>query len=137
MIIVNSTVFPLAFETKGSSGVDLKSTKNYILMPSERTLIPTGVLVDIPNGFEAQVRSRSGLALKSGIAVVNSPGTIDADYDKEIGVILINHGNAPYNISEGDRIAQLVFCPIVDKQLINGVTIYNKVREDGFGHTGK
>jgi len=109
-----------------------------ILSSGERTLIPTGIAIELPDGYEAQIRPRSGLALRHGITLVNSPGTIDPDYRGEIAVIMINHGTEPFRISSGDRIAQMVFTRFVRADLFEvrelGVTSRG---EGGFGHTGK
>lgn len=101
-----------AYGTHGAAGMDLRAAvpqnQPLTLAPGERALVPTGLQIAVPEGFEAQVRPRSGLALKSGITCLNSPGTIDCDYRGEVGVILINHGSAPFTIHRGDRIAQMV-----------------------------
>ncbi|MEL0116821.1 MAG: dUTP diphosphatase, partial [Pelagibacteraceae bacterium] len=103
------------YETQGASGLDISANINedLTLATNESILVPTGIAVSIPQGFEIQIRPRSGLAAKKGISVLNTPGTIDADYRGEIKVILINHGNEPFIIRNGDRIAQMVVCPIV------------------------
>ena len=102
------------YQTEGSSGADLKALLDapVTLGAGQRALIPTGLCVEIPDGFEAQVRARSGLALQHGVTVLNSPGTIDSDYRGEIKVVLVNFGSEPFTISTGDRIAQLVVCPV-------------------------
>ena len=100
------------YETGGSAGLDVRSAENGLLKPGQFKLITTGLRVEIPYGYEMQVRPRSGLAKNYGITVLNSPGTIDADYRGEIGVILINHGQYDFEIIAGDRIAQMVLCPI-------------------------
>ena len=108
------------------------------LSPGERRLIPTGFAIELPVGYEAQVRPRSGLALRQGITVVNSPGTIDADYRGEIGVILINLGQTPVKISRGDRIAQIVVAPVTQVTVEEVASLDSTVRgEGGFGHTGR
>ncbi len=109
-----------------------------VLKPLERKLIPTGLYISLPNGYEAQIRPRSGLALKNGITVLNTPGTIDADYRGEIGVILINLSNEDFEIANGDRICQMVINKIEMPQL-EEVTILDETErgEGGFGHTGK
>ncbi|HEY3813198.1 MAG TPA: dUTP diphosphatase [Caulobacteraceae bacterium] len=103
---------PPAYGTHGAAGMDLRAAvpedAPMTLQPGTRVLVPTGFCIAVPEGFEAQVRPRSGLALKSGISCLNSPGTIDSDYRGEVGVILINHGEAPFTIRRGDRIAQMV-----------------------------
>lgn len=122
-----------------AAGMDLCAAldRAVILQPGERSLIPTGIAMEIPVGFEGQVRPRSGLALRQGISMVNSPGTIDADYRGEIGIILINHGQAPVNINPGERIAQLVIAPTVQADLKVVESLSETVRGNGgFGHTG-
>jgi dUTP pyrophosphatase len=108
-----------------------------ILVPMQRALVPTGILLQLPAGSEAQIRPRSGLAARNGITVLNSPGTIDADYRGEIAVILINLGTAPFTISRGDRIAQMVVAPVVQVQLFETRTLSETKRgRGGFGSTG-
>lgn len=127
------------YETKGSSGMDLRASleEEIILKPGEYKLIPTGIAISMPEGLEAQVRPRSGLALKYGIGLLNSPGTIDADYRGEIGVILINFGKAPFVIKDGDRIAQLVFSKVLRVELLESHDLDETERgKGGFGHTG-
>ncbi|PLX98421.1 MAG: dUTP diphosphatase [Desulfuromonas sp.] len=107
------------------------------LQPGERTLIPTGIALSIPVGYEGQVRPRSGLALREGITMLNSPGTIDADYRGEIGVIAINHGSQPVLFNHGDRIAQLVIAPVAQAELMLVDSLDSSSRgSGGFGHTG-
>ena len=103
-----------AYQTDQSAGMDLCAAvdKDVTLEPGEHTIIPTGFSIALPNGFEAQVRPRSGLAAKNGVTVLNSPGTIDADYRGEVGVILINHGAEPFTVTRGLRIAQMVIAPV-------------------------
>jgi len=109
-----------------------------VLNPMQRAAIPTGIAVEIPSGFEGQVRARSGRALSEGLALVNSPGTIDADYRGEIRVILINLGAEPLTIRPGDRIAQLVFAPVARMDLVEADQLDDTSRgEGGFGHTGR
>ncbi|HOZ47243.1 MAG TPA: dUTP diphosphatase [Candidatus Hydrogenedentes bacterium] len=129
-----------AYETEQASGVDLRAavTEPLSLAPGERALVPTGIRIALPDGIEAQVRPRSGLAVKHGISMVNAPGTIDADYRGEIRVILINHGHAPYTIHRGDRIAQLIFAPILRAQWDVVAELPTSSRgAGGFGHTGR
>ena len=125
--------------TELSAGFDLRAAVDapVLLHPGERTLVPTGVSIEIPPGYEGQVRARSGLALKHGIALVNSPGTIDADYRGEIGVILINHGGSDFTIQRGDRIAQLVIAqvPHFDLEVVDSLEETWR-GEGGFGSTG-
>lgn len=120
----------------GDAGMDLCSVEEYILEPEERKLFSTGLQVEIPPGYEMQIRPRSGLALKQGITVLNSPGTIDSGYRGEIGVILINHGEKPYEIKKGERIAQGVIGKI-EEVLINDVDeLSDSLRgQGGFGST--
>lgn len=133
-----------AYETDGAAGMDLRANftaahraTGTTLHPGARALIPTGLRLEIPAGFEAQIRPRSGLALKHGISLVNSPGTIDSDYRGELGVILINHGTEPFHIAHGDRIAQIVFAPVTRCEW----TVLDQVSQTdrgagGFGSTG-
>ncbi|SPN79156.1 Deoxyuridine 5'-triphosphate nucleotidohydrolase [Brazilian cedratvirus IHUMI] len=134
-----SSLLP-TYATAGSAGCDLSAalTEKVVLSPGERKLIPTGCKIILPPGFEAQVRSRSGLALKHGVAVLNSPGTIDSDYRGEIGVILINHGQEDFTVEPGMKIAQLVVANYVRVEWIPGkVEKESSARgEGGFGSTG-
>lgn len=128
------------YMTSHSAGMDLCAaiTQDLVLNKGERTLIPTGFAVALPQGFEAQIRPRSGLAVKHGISLINSPGTIDSDYRGEIKVALINLGSSPYTFRRGDRIAQMVFKKVYFAQL-DIVTELDQTRRNGggFGHTGK
>ena len=109
-----------------------------ILAPGKHAMVPTGLAIALPPGFEAQVRPRSGLAAKHGVTVLNSPGTIDADYRGEISVILINHGEAAFAIRRGERIAQMVIAPVVQAQLVPVTTLSATERgSGGFGSTGR
>ncbi len=127
------------YETVGAAGMDVEAGVNtdVTLQPGERTLIPTGFSVALPEGYELQVRPRSGLAIKHGVTIVNSPGTIDSDYRGEVKIALINLGHDPYTIHRGDRIAQLVPAP-VRQAFFTQVCILDKTKRDsgGFGHTG-
>lgn len=127
-----------SYETLGSAGADLKSNEEGVLLPGERRLVKTGVYIELPAGYEAQVRPRSGLALKHGISMVNTPGTIDSDYRGEIGVILINHGQEPFEYKKGDRIAQLVIAQHsrAEFKITNSLSETER-GSGGFGHTGK
>ena len=127
------------YETGGSAGLDVRSAENGLIKPGQFKLITTGLRVEIPYGYEMQVRPRSGLAKNYGITVLNSPGTIDADYRGEIGVILINHGQYDFEIVAGDRIAQLVLCPVEKVQWLATDTLDTSTKrgEKGFGSTGK
>ncbi|MEK9917948.1 MAG: dUTP diphosphatase [Pelagibacteraceae bacterium] len=127
------------YETQGASGLDISANINedLTLATNESILVPTGIAVSIPQGFEIQIRPRSGLAAKKGISVLNTPGTIDADYRGEIKVILINHGNEPFIIRNGDRIAQMVVCPIVQAKFEQVDELNDTERgSGGFGSTG-
>ena len=127
-----------SYETLGSAGADLKANEEGVLMPGQRKLIKTGISIELPAGYEAQVRPRSGLALKHGISMVNTPGTIDSDYRGEIGVILINHGDTPFEYKKGDRIAQLVISKYSRAEFQITSSLSETVRgAGGFGHTGK
>ncbi len=126
-----------SYATSGSAGMDLRSTESVTLNPGERRLVPTGLKIAIPHGFEAQIRPRSGLALKHGISMVNTPGTIDSDYRGEVGVILINLGQFTVTLVEGERIAQMVICPI-EQVNIEVVKVLDETDrgDGGFGSTG-
>jgi len=126
------------YETVGAAGLDVRSTIQKTLTPGESTLICTGLSVEIPEGYEIQVRPRSGLAYKHGITVLNSPGTIDADYRGRIGVILINHGNESFVIKKGERIGQLVLNKVERIQWEPVLALdYTERGTGGFGSTGK
>jgi dUTP pyrophosphatase len=139
--IINQSVNPLpAYATEGASGMDLRAYLNadIVMSPLERCLVPTGLFLEIPSGFEAQVRPRSGLAIKQGITCLNTPGTIDADYRGEIKVILINLSAEVQHIRHGDRIAQMVFQKVEKVNWLPVLEISETKRnEGGFGHTGK
>jgi len=127
------------YHSKHAAGLDLLAAiaEYIVIYPGKRALVPTGIAIELPDGFEAQVRPRSGLALKHGIGIVNSPGTIDPDYRGEIGVILINLGDEPFTVRRGDRIAQMVIGRFAraDVQVVE--TLSETARNDGgFGHTG-
>ena len=126
--------------TAGASGADIAAAveADVVLQPSSRALVPTGFCFEIPLGYEVQVRSRSGLAIKHGVCVLNSPGTIDSDYRGEVKVILTNIGNAPFTIKRGERIAQLVVAPVANKiDFTENATLTETSRgAGGFGHTG-
>ena len=139
--IVNESGNPLpAYATEGSAGMDLCAHihESVVLEPLERKLIPTGIFIELPTGYEAQIRPRSGLALKQGITCLNSPGTIDADYRGEIGVILINLSNEMQVIKTGDRIAQMVIAPVTQISWEPAIALTPTNRgAGGFGSTGK
>ena len=139
--IINHSSNPLpAYATEGSSGMDLRASNEepVYLQPLQRVAVPTGLFVELPIGYEAQVRPRSGLALKNGITCLNTPGTIDADYRGEIKIILINLSDTVQEIKHGDRIAQMVIQKVSQVEWQPSLEISNTVRgEGGFGHTGK
>ena len=138
--IVNHSKHELPqYATVASAGVDLRANLEEPLMlkPMERILVPTGLFIELPVGYEAQVRPRSGLAIKKGVTVLNSPGTIDADYRGEIRVILINLSNEPFQINDGERIAQMVIAPHVQAEWEETEVLNETERgSGGFGHTG-
>ena len=128
------------YATALSAGLDLRANleEGITLQPMERRLVPTGLSIALPEGYEAQVRPRSGLALKHGITLLNTPGTIDADYRGEIGVIMVNLSDTPFNIADGDRIAQLVIARYEQAEWEAVEALDSTERGDGgFGHTGK
>lgn len=139
--IVNRSKHELPkYATKLSAGMDLRANieETIVLQPGERRLIPTGIHICLPQGYEAQVRPRSGLALKHGITCLNTPGTIDADYTGDVGVILVNLGQEPFPINDGDRIAQMVISKFKKADWIEVDALQETERGDGgFGHTGK
>ena len=131
-----------SYESEDASGMDLVAAlpagEEVVLAPGSRALIATGMAIELPKGFEAQIRPRSGLALNDGVTVLNSPGTIDADYRGEIGVILINFGSKPFAVRRGARIAQLVVCSVERVALISSERLTPSVRgSNGFGSTGR
>ncbi|MEO6316744.1 MAG: dUTP diphosphatase [Chitinophagaceae bacterium] len=139
--IINQSSNPLpAYATSGAAGMDLMAqiTTPITLQSLERCLVPTGLFIELPEGYEAQIRPRSGLAVKHGLTCLNSPGTIDADYRGEIKIILVNLSKDPHTIQQGDRIAQMIVGPVaqVGWELVTviGETARN---QGGFGHTGK
>ena len=138
--IINQSKHPLpSYETVSSAGMDLRANLNQqeVLKPLERKLIPTGLFIELPNGFEAQIRPRSGLAFKFGVSIVNSPGTIDADYRGEIKVLLINLSNVDFTVGDGDRIAQMVIAKHENAQWIEVSELSTTERgAGGYGHTG-
>jgi dUTP pyrophosphatase len=137
--VINESLNMLpAYETPQSAGMDVRCTEHIVMNPGERILAKTGLFVEIPAGFEIQVRPRSGLALKHGVTVLNTPGTIDADYRGEIGVILINHSNTVVEFANGERIAQLVLARVerIQWELTDSLS-GTKRGQHGFGSTGK
>ena len=138
--VINNSDYDLpSYVTELSAGLDLRAniTESKTIDTLERCLIPTGLKIGLPEGFEAQIRPRSGLALKHGITVLNSPGTVDADYRGEIGVILVNLSDKPFTINPGERIAQMVIARHEQAQFIEVDSLSESERgEGGFGHTG-
>ena len=139
--IVNRSKHPNPqYSTPYSAGMDLRANldKPVILKPLERALIPTGLFIELPEGYEAQIRPRSGLALKKGISVLNTPGTIDSDYRGEVGVILVNLSNEEFSVEDGERICQMVIAHHEKAEWENAESLADSIRgEGGFGHTGK
>ena len=131
-----------AYQSAQAAGLDLLAAvpehEPVILAPGQHVLIPTGLAIALPQGLEAQVRTRSGLAVRHGVTVLNAPGTIDADYRGEIGVPLINHGSAPFTVRRGERIAQMVIAPVVQAEFVPVATLSPTARgSGGFGSTGR
>jgi dUTP pyrophosphatase len=139
--ILNKSNHPLPeYATEGSAGMDLRANilEELVLQPGDRMLVPTGLFIELPKGYEAQIRPRSGLAIKQGITCLNSPGTIDSDYRGEIKVILINHSTQEQILHPGDRIAQMVVSKFEKVKWKTAEQISETTRsEGGFGHTGK
>lgn len=139
--INNKSKHPLpSYATAHSAGMDLRANleRSVFLEPGQRALIPTGLFLELPEGTEAQVRPRSGLAFKHGITVLNSPGTIDADYRGEVGVLLVNLGQEVFEVKDGERVAQLVIARYVRAELLESEDLHATERgAGGFGHTGK
>ena len=138
-VINNSENALPAYATPGSSGMDLRANLSIpcVLKPLERAMVPTGLYLEIPVGYEAQVRPRSGLAWKNGITCLNSPGTVDSDYRGEIKIIMVNLSAEEHTIKSGDRIAQMVICKIEKALLKSAEQLESSIRgEGGFGHTG-
>jgi dUTP pyrophosphatase len=138
--IINTSPNPLpAYETAGSAGMDLRAylAEPVVLAPFQRQLIPTGLFMELPLGFEAQIRPRSGLALKHGISILNSPGTIDADYRGEIKILLINLSETDFKIESGDRIAQMIIARHEQVKWEEAEVLTETIRgAGGYGHTG-
>lgn len=129
-----------SYSTEGSSGMDIRAAvaQDMFINPGEVQLVPTNFSVEIPEGYEIQVRPRSGLAIKNGIGLLNSPGTIDSDYRGEIKIIMMNFGKEKFKISRGDRIAQLILSKYYKAEIIETDDLQNSKRgEGGFGHTGQ
>jgi dUTP pyrophosphatase len=138
MRLVNGENLPLpTYETPGAAGMDLRAAEDTILKPGARYLMPTGFAIALPDRYEAQVRPRSGLAVKHGVTVLNAPGTIDSDYRGEIKVPLINHGTADFVIRRGDRIAQMIVAEVARATLLEVRALDDTARGDnGFGSSG-
>lgn len=142
-VLASAHGLPLpAYQTEHAAGLDLlaaiREDAPLTLLPGHRVLVPTGLMLAVPPGYEAQVRPRSGLALKHGVTLVNAPGTIDADYRGEVGVLLINHGENPFVIRRGERIAQLILAPVARAHLTVAVELSSTARgSGGFGSTGR
>jgi dUTP pyrophosphatase len=139
MRLANGAGLPLPSRASdGSAGMDLRSADNLTLKPGDRGLVATGIAIALPQGYEAQVRPRSGLAVKYGVTVLNAPGTIDSDYRGEVKVPLINHGQEDFVINRGDRIAQLVVAAVINADLIEVSALDETARgSSGFGSSGK
>jgi dUTP pyrophosphatase len=141
-ILENGYGLPIPkYESEGAAGLDLlaaiSESKNIIILPGKAEMVPTGIAIALPKGFEAQIRPRSGLAAKNGITILNSPGTIDSDYRGEISAMLINHSKVNFEIERGMRIAQMVIAPVVQFNLIKTETLDQTKRgAGGFGSTG-
>lgn len=128
-----------SYATDGAAGADVHAflETKIVIPPQERALVPTGIFMEIPVGYEVQVRPRSGLAIKQGITCLNSPGTIDCDYRGEVMVILVNHGNSDFTVNNGDRIAQLVLAPVYQACFVTSEVLSDTDRsKGGFGSTG-
>ena len=136
-IVLEEGVTLPKYENPGDAGLDLRSKENCVIKPNEYKTVKTGLKIELPEGFEAQVRSRSGLASKFGVTVLNSPGTVDSGYRGEVGVILINHGNRDFVINKGDRIAQLVVSRYTNVNwIVSEVLLDSKRGDEGFGSSG-
>ncbi|SFE29548.1 deoxyuridine 5'-triphosphate nucleotidohydrolase [Chitinophaga sp. CF118] len=139
--IINKSANPLpAYATADAAGMDLRASLETAisLQPLERVLVPTGLYIELPSGYEAQIRPRSGLAIKQGLTLLNTPGTIDADYRGEIKIIMVNLSNEPQAIAPGERIAQMIIAPFVQAHLETVELLTDTARgAGGFGHTGK
>ena len=126
-----------AYAHKSDAGMDVRSVADIVIAPGKRALVPTGLVMLLPPGYEAQVRSRSGLALKHGVTVLNTPGTIDSGYRGEVGVILANFGDSDFMVRKGDKIAQIVIAPVTQPDIVESDTVDSTDRgAGGFGSTG-
>lgn len=131
-----------SYQTEGAAGADLRAAvpdnEPVTIAPGDRAMIPTGLKMGIPEGYEVQVRPRSGLAAKHGVSCLNTPGTIDWDYRGEVKVILVNHGDAPFVVQRGERVAQMIVSPVVQAKFVTVDCLEDTVRgEGGFGSTGR
>lgn len=138
LILKDGTGIPV-YSTERSAGADIKANEDFTLMPNERKMVHTGIHMQLPEDIEVQVRPRSGLAIKHGVTVINSPGTIDSDYQGECNILLINHGTEAVSFKKGERIAQFVFVENViqaEFELTDSFTETTERGEGGFGHTG-
>ncbi len=136
-ITLEEGIAPPEYATEGAVGLDLRAKEDVELRPLERKLVPTGLRIAVPQGYEAQVRPRSGLALRHGISMVNTPGTIDPDYRGEVRVLLINLGQEVVKLERGERIAQMVICPVARASVVVEVELDETARSTGgFGSTG-
>ena len=134
--IHSDAVLP-AYAYKSDAGMDVRSVADIVIAPGKRALVPTGLVMLLPPGYEAQVRPRSGLALKNGVTVLNTPGTIDSGYRGEVGVILANFGDTDFVVKKGDKIAQIVIAPVTQPDIVESETIDSTDRgAGGFGSTG-
>lgn len=140
VLIVNKSGNPMpAYATPGSAGMDLRAAndEDIVISPLGRAIVPTGIFLQLPVGYEAQIRPRSGLAAKSGVTVLNSPGTIDSDYRGEVCAILVNLSDKPFTVSRGDRVCQMVIARHETAELVEVQSLDDTERGDGgFGHTG-
>jgi dUTP pyrophosphatase len=126
-----------AYAHEGDAGMDVRSVADVVVAPGGRALVPTGLVMLLPPGYEAQVRPRSGLALKHGVTVLNTPGTIDSGYRGEVGVILANFGDSEFHVGKGDKIAQIVVAPVTRAEVVESDTVDSTDRgAGGFGSTG-
>lgn len=133
----DESLFPV-YASQSAAGADLKAAEDGTLLPGEYKMVKTGVRIELPEGYEAQVRPRSGIAAKHGVTMLNSPGTIDSDYRGEISVIMINHGKEPFSFKQGERVAQLVVAPVARCSFVRAGFLSGTERgEGGFGHTGR
>ena len=134
--IKDNAIIP-KYAHQGDAGVDLYSTEDYILKPGERSLVSTGIKIAVPEGYEAQIRPKSGLAVNHGISVCNTPGTVDSSYRGEVGCIIINHGKEEFKIEKGKKIAQMIFNKVEQAEFQEVEELNNTTRgEGGFGSTG-